>query len=234
MDAEWKSPWGALISALRDAFAVLSRSFALYAGLAIAGVLIDVFVTPLHPFVFLDHHWTATDIAMTVASYFALANAVRTLAPRYAMTALDLLAMLGLSILLVLGIALGCFLLIVPGFFVIARFGPLPYVYLLGRAVDAEDGPFERTLDATAERGWQTLGLFIMIGITEWIVGTVADRLGVPASGLGALAVFNLVYFAAGLWASQVTSLAILRWVAVEEPKLVGGPDERVPVPAAP
>lgn len=234
MDVEWTNPFGVLNSALGDSFAVLNKSLMLYAGLALGGLLIDLFLTPLHPFVYYGYHYTATSIVATIAPFFAMANAVRTLAPQYKMTAVDVLAIVGLTILLMVSVGIGCVLLIVPGLFILARFGPIVPVYLVGRAVDSDGGLFKRATDATAHRGWQTLGLFLMIGFIQWILSQVFQMMGVPANGVTALAILNLLYFALSLWISQVSVLAILRWVAVEEPRLVAGAEEGVPVPAAP
>ncbi len=237
MDPSWVNAWGAFVSALRDALPVMKPRLWWYVGMAAIAASIDYFVAQQTPHEFLEHGAVIAATFVGVGYFFTLASAIRSVMPDYEMELGDVLGLIGWSIVLCLMTAIGIVLLILPGLWVVARFGPLPQVYALLRAQGSDESAFTVTYDETQDRYWHCLGLIVLLSILSSL-GDFGDRIGsiVPfSSGWGWIVlVVSLVTFAIGIWVQQVTQLALVRWVAVKMLPSAPGADEDVPVPAAP
>jgi hypothetical protein len=172
---------------------------------------------------------TLADLSFMALSYFAIAAAVRTMHPSYRMTFGQFICMFGYSLLVGLLTALAAICLIVPGYWVGVKLMLTPYTYVVTNgAADA----LKTTWNMTTGYYWQTVGLFLLLGI---YVGVLACAAYLVAFFIGAaIPVSTIVLAPLALavlaWLVHVQALVYVRWTNALLPRanIPGG----IPVPA--
>lgn len=225
-----------LSSSFHDAFA-LAKKNAIVAFVALAVALIAaiaVVVSGWRPvgtvFPVALEAWIAPLYLMIlVASYYALAAAVRTINPEYRMTVGQFFGFLGYSLLVGLLTAIAGIFLIVPAYWIGVKIMLTPYTYIV---TDGAPGALRRTWDMTTGYYWQTVGMTLLaglcVGVTCYAVFFICG-LATYLAPVGLL-VFAPIAVAVLIWLMHVQALVYVRWTNSLLPR--ANMPQDVPVPA--
>jgi hypothetical protein len=147
----------------------------------------------------------------TIAAYFAVPAAARTVRPGFGMTIGRFFGLLGLGYAFALAFEFGLILLVVPGF----RFGVKWSQYVWTYLLNDGDDPLDESWRITTGRYWETFGFSLLLAlvlgiplVVVWgIVGVLVAFFPITAIALIAVA------FGVMLYLVNVGVLAQMRWM---------------------
>lgn len=189
----------AVASAIRIPIAILGSIFVLGLLSRTAGSAVTI-----------DTGGGSSDITVVILWFFALAASVRTIDPAFRMTVSRFFAFIGWWIVSALAIALGFVAFIVPGFWLLGRLAPTPYIAL--RRPQAK--PLSTSWHSTSAWFWPTLALVLIQGIIASAINGPAQVLASTVSGgwTPLALVCGPVAFAVFAYTTIVLALATVRW----------------------
>jgi hypothetical protein len=147
----------------------------------------------------------------SIAQYFIIPAAMRTVKPEFGMTIGRLFGLLGMAVAVAIAVELGFFLFIVPGVWFAVKWSQYIWTFLMN---DRED-PLDESWRITTGHFWETFGFLFLIGMIASVLVFVV--MGVIA-GLSALlpqggVVFVPIGLAIYIYAVAFVTLAQLRWM---------------------
>lgn len=153
------------------------------------------------------------DLVLVVVGYCAIAAAVRTIHAEYRMTAGQFFGILGYSLLAGLLTTIAGIFFVIPAYWVGVKLMLTPYTYAV---TNGAPGALKTTWNMTTGYYWQTVGMFLLLGLCVGAI--VAIAVGIAVFGITSLPLTAIVLapFALAVltWLVHVQALAYVRWTS--------------------